>query len=919
MSHDHVADPASYSAEEVLRDGGSIHVRAIRPDDRERLLHHFRSLSEQSIYYRFFGIKRALTDPELEELTHLDFDRQVGIVATLRENGEERFIGVARYVRGSEPARAEVAFAVIDEHQGRGIGTLLLEHLSRIARSAGIVEFEADVLGDNNRMLEVFAKSGFKVRRSAQSGVIHVTFPTEETEEFAQASHDRDRRATAQSLASVLRPRSVAVIGASRHSRKIGGAMVGNLKDYGFKGPIYPVNRTAVEVRGLKCYPSVTAIGAPIDLAVIAVPAEAVEAEISACAQAGVHAVVVITSGFAEVSESGRALEERLFELVRGSGMRMVGPNCMGVCNTDPAVRLNATFAPMEPPFGRLAMFTQSGALGIAILDHARARNLGISTFVSGGNRADVSNNDLVAYWADDPSTAVILLYLESVGNPARFARLAREVALTKPIVAVKSGRSAAGTRAATSHSGSLANYDLAVDALFEQAGVIRTNTLEELFDVAALLATQPVPAGARVGVVSNAGGPGILLADACEAGGLELPALRSTTLDHLRTFLTGRSAFANPIDMTASAAPADFERAVAAVGNDPNVDSLVVVYIPPIITRAADTAAAIARAAGIVPPTKPILTVVLSSQPPPAELHTGPRGKLPVYDFPEDAAIALGAAWRYGRWRNRPRGRVHSLGRFAHETIRAVVERVLEGSDGLRWVEPGDLATVMRAAGIRVAQAERTTVEAAPGMAETLGGPLVIKAVAPGVERKRDSGGVIMGLKSPDAVAAAVETLRERMDAVGAHLDGVMLQRQIEGGIEAMVGVTSDPTFGPLVVCSVGGAMSELLKDASFRLNPVTDVDAEEMVNSLRTSPLLDGYRGAPPADREALTVLLMRVSALVEALPELAELELNPIKVLAPGEGAVVIDARMLLRPYRGAAAAKGNAAEDAPQAPR
>ncbi|MGH8012463.1 MAG: GNAT family N-acetyltransferase [Candidatus Binataceae bacterium] len=899
MAANQIDDPSRYSADEILRDGGSIHIRAIRPEDDALLLEHFSSLSQQSVYYRFFGIKRSLNDAELARLTQLDFDNHVAIVATLRENGRERFIGVGRYVRGTDPARAEVAFAVLDQHQGRGIGTILLEHLGRIARDAGITEFEADVLGDNNRMLEVFARSGFRVRRAARAGVIHVTFPTEETEEFEQASHDRERHGIVRSITPILKPRAVAVIGASRNPRKIGGAVIANLKSYGFKGSIYPVNENTAEVCGLKCYHSINDIGLPIDLAVIAIPAAAVEREIAACARAGVHAVAVITSGFAEVSAVGRAAEERLVRLVRGSGMRMVGPNCMGVCNTDPEVRLNATFAPIEPPSGRLAMFTQSGALGIAILDHARARNLGVSSFVSAGNRADVSNNDLIAYWAEDSNTKIILLYLESVGNPGHFGRLVREVARLKPVIAVKSGRSAAGTRAATSHSGALANYDVAVDALFEQAGVIRTNTLAELFDVSALLALQPLPAGPRVGVVSNAGGPGILLAGACAASGLELPELAPATVARLHEFLPERCGFGNPVDMSASAVAADFERAITAVGADPHVDSLVAVYIPPIMTRVPETAAAIARGAASIPPGKPLLTVFLSSQKPPAQLHEGERGKLPVYGFPEDAANALGAVYRYGLWRERPRGTAHPLGRFTRETVRAVVDRVLAETDGLTWVEPGDLATVLRAAGIRVAQVERTTVESAPAVAESLGAPLVAKAIVPEAGRERDVAAVITDLQSPAAVADALRVLSERMGTIGAHLEDVLLQRQVKDGIDAMVAVSSDPTFGPLLICGVGGEMSELLKDVSFRLNPVTEVDAAEMVKSLKASPLLEGYRGAPPADRDALISILTRVSALVELIPELAELELNPVKVLGRGEGAIVIDGRMLLRP--------------------
>jgi acetate---CoA ligase (ADP-forming) len=899
MNHEPITDVAHYNVEEILRDGGSIHIRALRPNDRDRLLQHFKGLSQDSIYHRFFGIKRTMTDEELVRLTNLDFVTHVGLVATLRDPDGERFIGVARYIRVDDPTHAEVSFAVLDEHQGRGIGSVLLDHLSRIARSSGIVELEADVLGDNNRMLEVFAQSGFKVRRSNSSGVIHVNFPTEETTLSIEASSAREWFAAARSVAGILKPRSVAVIGASRDTGKIGGAILANIKRFGFDGPIYAINHTAAEVQGLPAYKSLSAIGAPVDLAVIAVPAEMVEAEIADCVRAGVHSAVIISSGFAEVSDAGRARQQRIFEAVRQSGMRMVGPNCMGVLNTDPAIRLNATFAPVEPPTGNIGMYSQSGALGIAILDHARQRNLGLSTFISAGNRADVSNNDLLAYWADDPSTAVIVLYLESVGNPLKFARLAREVAHKKPIVAVKSGRSAAGSRAAASHSASLANLDIAVDALFEQAGVIRTATLEELFDVSAILSMQPVPSGPRVGVVTNAGGPAILLADACEARGLVLPTLSSTTIDQLRTFLPNAGGFTNPIDMTAGASGLDFERTIAAVGKDPNVDAIVAIYIPPIVTQPQAAAAGIARGAELVPAGKPVITVFISTAGPPAELNQGARGGIPSYNFPENAAMALAAANRYGRWRERPRGEVHTLGRFARETIRTVVDRALEGAETSRWLSPTDLAIILRAAGIEVALAERTNVAEAITVAERLGYPLVAKAIVPGLIHKSDVGCVILDLNSGEAVADALHALQQRTNAIGSQLEDVLLQRQVNGRIEMMAGVTSDSTFGPLLVCGLGGTMVELLKDVAFRLHPVSDLDADEMIRTLRSSRLLDGFRGGPPGDRNAMNLLMTRLSAIVEVVPELTELDLNPIKILPPGKGAIVVDGRMRLRP--------------------
>jgi acetyl coenzyme A synthetase (ADP forming)-like protein len=889
---------AHYATDALLRDGTSIRIRAIGPDDKASLLDHFRRLSPESVHFRFFIFKKTLSEAELAYFTEIDFVDHAALAATLREGGEERFIGVARYIRSGRGGRregAEAAFAVEDAHQGLGIGTLLLEHLARIASANGITRFEADVLPENRRMLEVFERSGFRVQETLGTGVVHAWFPIEETEEALEASDRRFTRAAAASVRGLFHPRSVAVIGASRDPRSIGAALVANLKRDGFTGTIYPVNPHARTIEGLPCFPSVSAIGKPIDLGIVAVPAAAVEAVVRECAAAGAKGVVVISAGYAEVSPEGREAQRRLRELVRGSGMRMIGPNCMGIMNTDPAVSLNGTFAPVFPLPGNIGMLSQSGALGVAILDYSRALRLGLSSFASVGNKADVSGNDLLAYWKDDPRTGVIALYLESFGNPRRFARLAPEVARKKPIVAVKSGRSAPGTRAASSHSAALACLDVAVDALFEQAGVIRTETLEDLFDVVSLLSTQPVPPGPRVGIVTNAGGPGILLADACDARGLSLPELRPETLRSLRAFLPAEAGLRNPVDMIASATPDHFAQAIAAVGQDADVDSLVVVYVPPVVTRPEEVAAAIARGAAEVPPSKPVLTVFLSSKGAPDVLASGARGRLPSYSFPENAARALAAAERYGRWRARPRGQRLSLDPPARAAIREVIERAISGRDEPVWLEVDDVETVLRAAGIAPAESRRVRVDEAEAAAEVMGYPLVAKAVAPGLVHKSDVGGVVLGLGSAAAVRDAIASMTARLRESGHALQGVVLQREVRGGIEALVGVVNDSLFGPLVVCGLGGVQVELLRDAAFRLPPVTDANAEAMLDKLRLKALLDGYRGSPPGDRAALVSVIQRVSALVEAVPELRELDLNPVKVLAPGEGAVVVDARI------------------------
>ena len=885
-----------YRVEEVLRDGGSIVIRAIRPDDKALLREHFQHLSARSVYLRFLSAKKELTDPELARFTELDFVHEVGLVATLLDGMTEHIIGVGRYsalVDSPTPWRAEVAFAVLDAHHGRGIGTLLLDHLVPLARANGITEFEANVSGENNQMLRVFATSGFTVTRSADAGVFTLSFPTAATPVYVEASHTRERHATAESVRAFLEPRSVAVVGASRDEGSIGAALLRNIRAT-YRHPVYPIHPTATELQGLPAHPRVSAVGMPVDLAVIATPAAAVEDVIADCAQAGVRGVVVISSGFGEIAGHGRDVEQRLRRFVRGHGMRLVGPNCMGVINTDPAFDLNATFAPHPPTRGSIAMLSQSGALGLAILDHVGALALGISSFVSVGNKADVSSNDLLAYWSEDERTSVIVLYLESFGNPRKFARIAPDVARRKPIIAVKSGRSAAGVRAASSHSAALGSADVAVDALFEQAGVLRSRTLEELFDLAALLSTQPIPPGRRVAVVTNAGGPGILLADACEAAGLVLPALTAETHERLRGFLPAAAGLANPIDMTAAATAEQFTRTIDAVGADPTADAIVVIYIP-VLAPEADMAAAIARGAANVPPEKPVLTVFMSSRGAPPELATGARGALPSYSFPENAALALAAAARYAEWRRRPAGTPLTLDAFARQAVRAIVDRVLASGDGSQWLGNKDLATVLHVAGIDVAPSERCAVADAVAVAERLGFPLVAKAIAPGLLHKSDVGGVQLGLRSSADVGRAVDAIERAMRTAGVALEGILLQREVGGGVEALVGVTTDPTFGPLLVCGLGGVLVELLKDVSFRLTPVTDVDAREMLASLKGSRLLDGYRGSPVADRAALVDVIMRVSALVEVVPELRELDLNPVKVLAPGHGAVVVDARL------------------------
>jgi acetate---CoA ligase (ADP-forming) len=880
----------------ILRDGASIEIRAVTLEDRPHIASLFSRMGPLSVRHRFFSAKRELSEAELMFLAG-NGSSHVVLAAAVRRGEVETFLGVGRYVELDEPGAAEVAFEVADAEQGRGIGTLLLDHLARIARPRGIMLFRADVEADNSAMLEVFGRSGFAIHQACSRGVYQVDIPITDSERFLTAAADRERVAAGHSLRALFAPSSIAVIGASRSPGSIGRTILDNLIADGFSGPIYPVHPTAPEIAARRCYPTIAAIGAPIDLAIVAVPAAAVEGVIRDCAAAGVRSVVVISAGFAEVSSAGRDVEHRLRDIARHGGMRLVGPNCMGVLSTDPKVRLNATFSPVSPPAGNVSMATQSGALGLAMIDHARSLQLGIADFASIGNKADVSVNDLLSYWYDDPRTRVIALYLESFGNPRAFARLAPQVARQRPIVAVKSGRSAAGTRAASSHSAALASLDVGIDALFAQAGVIRTDTLEQLFDVVALLSSQPVPGGTRIGVVTNAGGPGILLADACEAHGLALPGLTPETLEKLRAILPPHAGLSNPIDMIASASASQYEAVIELVGCDPNVDAVVAIYIPVLATSSDEIARAIAQGAARVPEGKPVATVFMSSKGTPAVLASGPRGAIPSYSFPENAAMALAAAARYGAWRARPKGSQLTLPPDREQAIRTWIRARRAALPDGGWLALDEIATLLGLVGVTLAEHRTTapTAAAAAAAAVELGGAVALKAIAPGLVHKSDAGGVALGLDDADAVMAAAEKMRTAFAERGTPLDGFIVQRTVARGVEALVGVTHDPSLGPLLVAGIGGVAVELYKDVAFRVTPVSDLDAAAMLDQLRGKALFDGFRGAPPADRSALVDVLVRISALVELVPELRELDLNPVIVHA--HGAVAVDARMRL----------------------
>jgi acetyl coenzyme A synthetase (ADP forming)-like protein len=883
----------------ILRDGQTAQLRLARPEDRQGLQEFFASLSPESRRRRFFSANLPTDDLLAAMADSANPKQSLTLLAWRTRQDKPGIIAVGSYF-ATERNTAEVAFAVAEEFQGKGLGTLLLERLAVLAARNGFTRFCAMTHPENRAMREVFRESGFEVR---EAGTLDVDFSIVPTERSVERFELHDRIATIASLRPFFHPNAVAVVGASRNPGSVGHRILTALLQNGFQGPVYPVNPKTTSIGNVPACPSVRALPEQVDLAVIAVPRESVLSVVDECADRGVRALVVITAGFAEVGADGRELQKQLLDKVRGRGLRMIGPNCLGLVNADPAVRLNASFSPVFPPAGRVALSSQSGALGLAILTAASRLDLGLSTFVSVGNKADVSGNDLLQYWEEDPNTDVILLYLESFGNPRRFARIAPRVGRRKPIVALKAGRTQAGGRAAGSHTAALAASDVAVDALFHQTGVIRAETLQEMFDLAALLGNQPLPGGRRVAIITNAGGPGILCADACEAGGLNLPPLSAATKARLAEFLPPAASLANPVDLIASASPMQYQRAIQTLLASGETDALVVIYIPAGLAQTEAIVGAVreglrqGREQGgkHIPVAACWMTdEVVRQVEPEAE-------RLPVYSFPEAAARALAKAARYAEWKAQPPGLVSDFDNADLPSVQSTCRRALE-TTGPGWLSAGETRAVLSAMSLPLVLGRvAATSEEAVTAAEQLGFPVAVKLASRQLVHKTEVGGVYLNLPDAAAVRQACTDIREQL-AAGGRLDaweGVLVQPMVTSGAEVMVGVTQDPLFGPLIGFGLGGIHVEILGDVCFRGTPLTDRDAGEMIRSIRGFRLLQGYRGHPAADLDALQDVLLRVSWLVEDVPEIHELDLNPIFALPPGQGCQIADARIFVRP--------------------
>jgi acetyl coenzyme A synthetase (ADP forming)-like protein len=882
----------------VLVDGSTARVRPINPDDVGQVVELHARLSPETVRLRYFGAHPFLTPKELADLVGGEASEHLALVA----ERAGQLIAIAQYDRLPGSDVAEVAFVVDDAHQGLGIGTLLLEYLASEGRRRGIKRFAADTLFENAAMAQVFCDAGFSQHSAVDAGVVRVVMDISPTPEALSALYERDRVAAARSMERLLRPGAVAVIGASRHPGTVGHELVRNLVMGGFQGPVYPVNPAATHVASLPAFPSIADVPGKVDLAVIAVPASAVAEVVEACGRKGVGGLVVVSSHFAEEGAEGAARERALARLAHSYGLRMVGPNCFGILNTDPQVSMNATFAKDLPTAGSVGFASQSGGLGIAVLAEAKKRGIGLSNFVSMGNKADVSGNDLLAWWSEDASTRVGVLYLESLGNPGKFARLARELSRSKPLVAVKAGRSAVGRRAASSHTAALASSDEAVAALFHQTGVIRVETIEELFDVAQVLDTQPIGEGLRVAIVSNAGGPGVLAADACVGNGLDVPELTKGLQAAIAACCPGNGGTANPIDLGAEASAETYGKILDLLLGCGEVDAIVVNFSPPLVSLDADdVAAAIAASVdravagtasgGPTRTARPVVASLLGAGGRGREVLLSAKFPVPSFTYPETAVRALAHALRYAEWRRRPVGSVPTLqGVDVNEARRRLPHDPENGGLVSGWVAGATAMDVLAAFGVPVLRTvEVHSAGEAEKWAEELGGPLALKVLGP--LHKSERGGVRLGLATPVAVAGAYNSMKE---AFGAEMLGAILQPMAPpAGVETIVGAMQDAAFGPLVVFGLGGVAVEVLGDHLTRLAPLTDIDAKEMLTGLRGSALLTGYRGRPAVDLEALAQVLHRVSRLAEDLPEVAELDCNP--VIATPAGAVVVDARL------------------------
>jgi acyl-CoA synthetase (NDP forming)/GNAT superfamily N-acetyltransferase len=911
--------PAMYA---LLTDGSTVEIRKALAQDAEAVRAMHAAMSPDNFYLRFFSLSPNAADKEAIRICREPDSGHAALLAW--QDG--RLVGVASYEPAGKPGLAEIAFAVPDDMHGRGVASLLLEHLVWEARQCDLRAFTAETLAENSPMLRVFADAGLPAKRRISDGMVELTFPLPDGEDsyrldnYLQTVASRESQAGVASLRPLLQPRSVVVVGPSRHPRTVGRAILRNIVTCGFTGPVYAVNPHARTVEGVRCVASVDDLPEQVDLAVIAVPPSALPEVAAQCGRNGVRALIVITSALGAAGAD-------LLAICRRYGMRLVGPNCFGVIA--PWVGLDATFAADHPLPGVAGLVVQSGGVGVALLEQMSRLGIGVSSFASVGDKYDVSPSDMLTWWAQDEVTQIAVLYVESFGNPRKFAGSARRVGQRMPVLTVVGGRSPAGQRAAASHTAGAATPLVTQKALFSQAGVITTTSLGELIDTVALLTCQPLPAGNRVAIVCNAGGAGVLAADACGDHGLHVAKLGAATRRELRRLLPAGAVVTGPVDTTPAVTTDTFRTCLEVVAADDGVDAVLAVAVP---TAISDLSAAVAAAVLSKPLAVAFLDRVESVQrlkrlpvgQPSAgrRADTGPGGDpaaagpaavaveeaaaiideaaaavtgVPAYADPDSAARALGHAVRYQAWRGRQQGTIPELSGLRTADARTLITGFLAGSPGGGWLPEAQAAELLSCYGVPVVVTmPAASVQEAVEAAVQLGGRVVLKAETEGLVHKTDAGRVRLDLRTPEEVAEGYGALAADFES---HLRRVLVQPMLTGGVEVMIGVVQEPVFGPLVVFGLGGVATDVLGDHVTRLTPLTDADADEMIRTVRAAPLLFGRRGIPPVDTAALADALLRVSRLADDLPEVSELDLNP--VVAREDGVYCVDVRVRISP--------------------
>ena len=879
------SDAGTYA---LLTDGSTVLIRAAGPADAEAVRAMHAAMSPDNLYLRFFSLSPRNAETEASRVCREPAPDHAALLAWLGD----RLVGVASYEPAAKPGAAEVAFAVPDDMHGRGIATLLLEHLVSVGRERGLRAFTAEALPENRPMLTVFADAGLPVQRRMTDGVVELTFPIpagdadRSLDGYLDSVAVRESRADVASLRPLLQPASVAVVGAGRRRGTVGREILRNIVTGGFTGTVYPVNPRATSLEGLHCLASVDDLPEGVDLAVLAVPAAAVTEAAERCGRRGVRSLVVITSGLGSHGPD-------LLAVCRRDGMRLVGPNCFGVAV--PSFGLDATFAADHPAPGAAGLVVQSGGIGISLLQHLSQLGIGVSSFASVGDKYDVSSNDMLTWWEQDGQTKLAVLYVESFGSPRKFARTARRVGQRMPVMTVVGGRSASGQAAAASHTAAAATSLVTQEALFGQAGIIAVPGLGELVEIAAMLSAQPLPAGNRVAVVTNAGGAGVLTADACVDQGLRVPVLAAATRRRLASVLPSGAVVTNPVDTTAAISQDAFRACLEEVAADDGIDAVLAVTVP---IAMADLTQAMC-AAQI---TKPLAAAALDQQATVRLLNCAERkgcaggpAVIPIYAFPEGAARALGHAAKYHAWRGRQRGQVPEFSRLRTTDAKACVTAFLRAHPAGGWLPEDAVRELLDCYQIPIVPATLAgSAEEAVRAAAGFGCPAVLKAEAAGLVHKTEAGAVKLGLHGEQEVRAAYAELAA---AFGSRLTGVVVEPMLSGGVEVLVGVVQEPVFGPLVVFGLGGVATDVLGDHAARLTPLTDADADELIHEVHAAPLLLGHRGTPPVDIAALADVLLRVSRLADDLHEVAELDLNP--VLATPDGARAVDARIRVSP--------------------